>query len=510
MNYLDALKQIHAAVRPDFYVEIGCLAGASLELADCPRLGIDPEPKITGALTQPTRLYRQTSDAFFARSDVDAIFGQKPDLAFIDGMHLAEFALRDFINLETHAAPHSLIVIDDVAPGDILWAERERQSQAWTGDVYRMIPILREYRPDLEIAVFDATILDFDKGIAVIGNLDPGNIVLRDAYAEIEERIKTGQWTAETTDGIRELLKVAPAEALAPYVAAHVAAHPSPRRTGPLLRYLELIKCSILNEIYLEDEFRLLYLRECLEGKAKYDPATYLDLRAAYPQRYAAFEAARNEGLLFERSLSNLGFAQSMMGRKRMENLHDCLEQIRKNDIPGDVIECGVWRGGGCIFMAAYLQAHGMTSRKVLVADSFRGLPVSSRPEDSNLDLSRGKAPELAISRAIVERNFNAYGLLSGNVVFIEGWFRDTLASAPCDQLALLRLDGDFYESTMDALTALYDRVAPGGAVIIDDYYAVPACANAVKDFFAARGEAIPEAIRIDWTGISFTKPDKE
>lgn len=170
---LDALKLIHKAVDPAFYVEIGCRRGASLELAQCPRLAIDPEPEITSGLSWPSRIFRETSDAFFARPDARAILGQAPDMAFIDGMHLVEFALRDFLNVEAHAKPGTVVVIDDVMPGDISWASRERETQAWTGDVYRIIPLLRHYRPDLDIVVFDAQILNLDKGLAVISNLDP-------------------------------------------------------------------------------------------------------------------------------------------------------------------------------------------------------------------------------------------------------------------------------------------------------------------------------------------------
>ena len=220
MDYIDALKVVHAAIKPRFYVEIGCRKGSSLALADCPRLAVDPDPELTACMHWPTRLYRETSDAFFARPDAAEIMGQSPDLAFIDGMHLVEFALRDFINLEAHSTPDTVIAIDDVAPGDITWASRERETQAWTGDVYQLIPILNQYRPDLKVAVFNANILTFGKGLAVIHNLDPGNTVLSDSYDEILARIEAGDFSEPTTDAIHKTVGLRPADDLKPYMAA--------------------------------------------------------------------------------------------------------------------------------------------------------------------------------------------------------------------------------------------------------------------------------------------------
>src|SRR5205807_461969 len=138
--------------------------------------------------------------------------------------------------------------------------------------------------------------------------------------------------------------------------------------------------------------------------------------------------------------------------------------------VPGDIIETGVWRGGATVFMRGYLAAHGIEHRRVWVADSFEGLPVPSNPNDAGYDFSASVFPILAISRQEVEELFTRYDLLDDRVQFLEGWFKDTLPNAPMDQLALMRLDGDLYESTMDALTSLYDRLSVGGYVIIDDY----------------------------------------
>lgn len=193
--------------------------------------------------------------------------------------------------------------------------------------------------------------------------------------------------------------------------------------------------------------------------------------------------------------------AHSMIGSVRMRNLRELAEAVLSDGVPGDFVETGVWRGGACIYLRAILAAWGVTDRTVWLADSFRGLP----PPDGRFAEDRGDAHHkneaLAVSRAEVEENFRRYGLLDEQVRMLEGWFSETLPAAPIERIALLRLDGDMYASTWDALDALYDRVSAGGYVIVDDYGAVPACAAAVRDFLAARGEA-PEMVKIDWTGV--------
>jgi O-methyltransferase len=200
--------------------------------------------------------------------------------------------------------------------------------------------------------------------------------------------------------------------------------------------------------------------------------------------------------------------AHTMVGRKRLDNLHRCIDTVLREEIPGDLIETGVWRGGCAIFMRAALAAFGDADRCVWVADSFRGLPRPDAkwPVDSGNRLHRIEF--LAIPRTEVERNFQSYGLHDDRVRFLEGWFEETLPTAPIEQLAVLRLDGDMYGSTMSVLQTLYDRVSPGGFIIVDDF-ALPPCRAAVTDFRAARGIETPiEAI--DWTGAWWRKsPDR-
>jgi hypothetical protein len=134
--------------------------------------------------------------------------------------------------------------------------------------------------------------------------------------------------------------------------------------------------------------------------------------------------------------------------------------------------------------------------RKVWVADSFEGLPPPEHPADQGLDLHEEEI--LAVPLEAVRENFERYGLLDDQVRFLKGWFSDTLPAAPIERLAVLRADADLFESTMDILVHLYDKVSPGGYVIVDDYFLIPACRQAVDEFRHRRGIEDP-IVRIDW-----------
>jgi len=176
-------------------------------------------------------------------------------------------------------------------------------------------------------------------------------------------------------------------------------------------------------------------------------------------------------------------WAMTMIGTRRMDNIEQCVRQALADGVPGDLIETGVWRGGAAIFMRGVLKAREVTDRRVWVADSFQGLP----PPDPAVAQDRGSIAhvfeELRVSRQQVEENFRRYDLLDEQVCFLEGWFADTLPEAPIERLAVMRLDGDMYGSTMDALRALYPRLSIGGHVIIDDYGALQECRAAVEDY---------------------------
>jgi hypothetical protein len=195
-------------------------------------------------------------------------------------------------------------------------------------------------------------------------------------------------------------------------------------------------------------------------------------------------------------------FAETMIGRRRLDNLIECVINVLRDDVPGDLIETGVWRGGSTILMRGILAAWADGGRRVWVADSFEGVPAPDAeryPADREVRLDGISTLEVSVEA--VRANFDRYGLLDEQVVFLPGWFRDTLAAAPIDSLSVLRLDGDLYESTMDALRALYPKLSVGGYVIVDDYGGIDACRQAVGDY--RRAEGIDEPIHaVDWTGI--------
>lgn len=194
--------------------------------------------------------------------------------------------------------------------------------------------------------------------------------------------------------------------------------------------------------------------------------------------------------------------AETMVGRQRLANVRHCVESVLDDEIPGDFIETGVWRGGVTILMRGILEAWGDTDRRVWVADSFKGLPSPDEeafPQDVGHDMS--DVPTLAVSQAQVRANFERYGLADDQVRFLEGWFRDTLPSAPIEQLAVLRLDGDMYESTTDALEALYPKLSIGGYAIVDDYGAWEPCRQACTDY-RERNSITDEIVSVDWTGV--------
>lgn len=194
--------------------------------------------------------------------------------------------------------------------------------------------------------------------------------------------------------------------------------------------------------------------------------------------------------------------AETMIGLRRLDNIEECVTDVLEQRVEGDLIETGVWRGGATIFMRAVLKAYGDTTRIVWAADSFEGLP---KPDAEAYPADEGdrhwKKEELAVSLDEVKANFNRYGLLDEQVEFLVGWFRDTLPAAPIERLAVLRLDGDMYESTIVALRSLYPKVSTGGYVIVDDYGAVAGCRKAVDDFRAEHA-IVDELREIDWSGV--------
>ena len=191
--------------------------------------------------------------------------------------------------------------------------------------------------------------------------------------------------------------------------------------------------------------------------------------------------------------------ALTMVGSERLNLLERvCIDVIREK-VPGDFVECGVWRGGCSILLRGVIAALKDERRRVWLFDSFEGLPKPEVVQDANDKL--WEYSYFRVPREQVEENFRLFGLLDHRVKFVKGWFRNTLPGSEVSKISILRLDGDMYDSTMVSLVNLYPRIQPGGYIVIDDYGALEPCRRAVTDY---RDEnKIEEPITlIDWTGV--------
>jgi hypothetical protein len=257
--------------------------------------------------------------------------------------------------------------------------------------------------------------------------------------------------------------------------------------------YLDLMKRCLLNSIYGDVELTSICPRSFLKRKL-------VNLFAANGIRLVRPRPVDLEARLSGRDHPVNG--HTMIGLKRLDNLQQCIKDVIRKRIPGDLIETGVWRGGASIFMRAILKAHDVTDRCVWVADSFQGLPPPNPrqyPADSGGNYNLNDTLKVDVEE--VRSNFEKYGLLDDQVRFLKGWFSETLPKAPIKHLAVIRLDGDMYESTMDAMVALYPKLSPGGYLIVDDYGCLPCCRQAISDY--RESNQIRDKIHtIDWTGI--------
>ncbi|MCU7835192.1 MAG: TylF/MycF family methyltransferase [gamma proteobacterium symbiont of Taylorina sp.] len=237
-------------------------------------------------------------------------------------------------------------------------------------------------------------------------------------------------------------------------------------------KYIELIKATVLNSVYYPGE----HVKDGRHWSSK----------------------------LPEKSQRPM----SMVGMKRLDNIQMSVETVITENIKGDLIETGVWRGGSVLLMKAILVANNEIERKVFLADSFQGIPavdLDTYPDDA-IHVGSDKMPVLEDNSASdVREFFEKMELLDDNVIFLEGWFEDTLPTIATNSIAVLRLDGDIYKSTWEALINLYDKVSSGGFIIIDDYYSWEGCRKAVDDFRSKNG-IDEKIIDVDWTCVYWRK----
>lgn len=240
--------------------------------------------------------------------------------------------------------------------------------------------------------------------------------------------------------------------------------------------YLDLLKKCLTNSIYGDSETGASFVSNRFTANLVANLLTKVGLRLVHIKKYDSRLRAVGKDWPIT--------AHTMIGLKRLDNIQRLVEEVLKNDIAGDLIETGVWRGGATIFMRAILKSYNIKNRYVWVADSFSGLPspdLKNYPQDASSDLHTVRY--LSVGLKEVKKNFASYDLLDNQVKFLAGYFKDTLKSTPIKKLAVIRFDGDTHEAVTLVLKYLYPKLSKGGFMIIDDYKVIRACKNGVDDF---------------------------
>lgn len=250
--------------------------------------------------------------------------------------------------------------------------------------------------------------------------------------------------------------------------------------------YLELMKKALSASLYEESAWKVSTPNSIFKKLVHW----VLSARSLMLVKRRPFDPAAREG---GRDWPMFGF--TMVGLRRLTNIEQCIASVVAEQVAGDFVECGVWRGGSSIFARAVLNAYGAEDRKVWLADSFEGMPARTTKDMADPELIGTTYLESSLED--VKSNFQKFDLLGDNVEFIKGWFSDTLSKSNIESISILRLDGDYYSSTIDALNGLYEKVSIGGYIIIDDYNAFESCKQAIADFCSAR-EIMPNIKPID------------
>jgi cephalosporin hydroxylase len=306
----------------------------------------------------------------------------------------------------------------------------------------------------------------------------------------------------ESAIGRHELIELGESIRIDEQVEYHNLHHGSARQSGGAAsRYLDLVKGAVLDEHYLENEVRIQHLVAAVTGARELsrrglrDPGRYLteDLRRLEQARRAGEPATASPN-----GDAHNALALTEVGRTRLDHLQRCMDTIRAGAVEGDLVECGTGRGGTAIFLAAYMAAHELPGRRLWVADRFGG----GAPPDE--DGPAWFTPDLNA----VREGFDRFGVLEEPVRFLQGRPSATLAEAPIDQIALLRIDRQEPQELSAILDAAYAKVVPGGFVVIDDYGSRD-CAAAVEAFRTEHG--IPGQLeRIDWSASCWRKAEGE
>jgi hypothetical protein len=259
-------------------------------------------------------------------------------------------------------------------------------------------------------------------------------------------------------------------------------------------RYLDIVERALINDLHPEMGSRIVALVKALLEARWQEPTL-----KAIETELARFFGVRGAADRFQDSewYANIaGDPYTMVSPQRLQNARVAAQTVLAENLPGDFVETGVWRGGVCIMLKAVLTAAG-ARRRIFVCDSFEGLPEIHEGADAPLKLHEN--PLLAVGVEQVRENFARFDLLDEDVTFVKGWFKDTMPDlrGQVDQIAILRMDGDYYTSTREVIDELYDKVTAGGFIIVDDYGTYQQCRDAIHDFWTERGLR-PELIQVD------------
>jgi hypothetical protein len=247
------------------------------------------------------------------------------------------------------------------------------------------------------------------------------------------------------------------------------------------------------------------------QDPGKIDEGTWAQAQAHHQELHKKFgdQLRLSIGDVYGYFIANNPVAHSLGDRAQLENTQSCVELVLADDIPGDLIETGVWQGGQTILMRGILRAYGVRDRVVYVADSFQGLPEADLDDAPDDALALGVLDGIGRFRVTadhVRENFSRYGLLDKQVVFLEGWFQHTLPNASFGCFSVIRLDGDFYDSTRIAIEQLYPRLSSGGFVIVDDYGCPFGCKRAI-DEYREQHKIVAPLFRVTSQQVFWRKP---
>ena len=476
---------------PETVLDVGCGGGATGRILaerfpGCRLFGVEPCAEAADvARAAYSRVWNGTLEAAVVSAD-DIPFSTVDTVLLLDVLeHLVNpwQALRD---LRTRL-PAGCRVVASIPNAFNIQLIEELASGQWRYDTYGLLDVthLRFFTEPGMRELFEQAGIRVDG----VGGIPHSQSMLPDPIEHHDGAIETSHAIVKRVDAqaCRDLLSIQ--KIIVGTCAAPSRGEPKPPGRSPAPASIR--PAAGVVRTYLD------LVRSCVLGLIHEDPGIAIGRNGTVP-----FSAANRDNGLDWPSVSH-----SMIGTKRMLNLQTLAEDVLVHGVPGDFIETGVWRGGACIMMRAVLEAYGVRDRRVWVADSFQGLP---HPDPDRYPADAGdrhfEFTELAVSIDEVRRNFARYGLLDDQVVFLQGWFRDTLPSAPVERLAVMRLDGDMYESTMDALTALFPRLSRGGFVIIDDYGYIESCRRAVHDYRDANGILDPihdiDGIGVFWQNL--------